>query len=480
MSTKEYDVIVLGGGIGGYTAAIRASQLGMKAAVVERDKMGGTCLHRGCIPSKALLRSAELYETMKNSAAYGIMAEHVRLDFQAVQQRKDQIVSQLYNGLQFLMKKHKIDIFTGNGRVVGPSIFSPRSGSLAVEAETEEECVTLVAPHTILATGSRPSHLPGLQADGERILTSDDALELRELPTSAVIIGGGVIGCEWASMLQDFGVQVTVVEAADRLLSSEDRDVSRELERLYKRRGIEVYTQSKLDIQSVEKTGEAVALTITRKDKPVRLQADMMLVAVGRQANVDGIGLENTDVRVEHGFIQVNEHFQTTESHIYAIGDCIGGYQLAHAAAHEAVAAVEHLAGVKKAVGVHGPASSALIPRCVYARPETASVGWTEEEAIQRGHQVKVGKISFQALGKALVHGQHDGFVKVVADQVTNDLLGVHMIGPHVTDLIAEAGIAQLLDATPWELSQFAHPHPSLSEALAEAMLAVDGRALGS
>ncbi len=480
MATKEYDVIVLGGGIGGYTAAIRASQLGKTAAVVERDKIGGTCLHRGCIPSKALLRSAELYDTMRDSASYGIVTEGVRLDFSAVQQRKNQIVGQLYKGLQFLMKKHKIDVYTGNGRVIGPSIFSPRSGSLAVEAETEEDSVTLVAPHTIVATGSRPSKLPGLDTDGERILTSDEALELQELPSSVVIIGGGVIGCEWASMLQDFGVQVTLVEAAERLLPAEDRDVSRELERLFKRRGIVVYTKSKLNIQSVENTGSAVELTVDRKDEPVRLQADMMLVAVGRQANVDSIGLENTDVRIENGFIHVNEHYQSTESHIYAVGDCIGGYQLAHAAAHEAIAAVEHIAGVKKSVALQGPASSALVPRCVYSRPETASVGWTEEEAVQHGHQVKVGKISFKALGKALVHGQNDGFVKVIADKDTNDLLGVHMIGPHVTDLIAEAGIAQLLDATPWELGQFAHPHPSLSEALAEAMLAVDGQATGS
>ncbi|GIQ69420.1 dihydrolipoyl dehydrogenase [Xylanibacillus composti] len=480
MSTREYDVIVLGGGIGGYTAAIRASQLGKKAAVVERDKLGGTCLHRGCIPSKALLRSAELYETMRDSVSYGIVAEHVRVDFQAVQQRKNKIVGQLYSGLQFLMKKHKIDVYTGNGRVIGPSIFSPRSGSLAVEAENEEESVTLVAPYTILATGSRPSALPGLEVDGKRIVTSDEALEMQELPASAVIIGGGVIGCEWASMLQDFGVKVTLVEAADRLLPAEDRDVSRELERLFKKRGIDVYTQSKLDIKSVENTGSAVELTVERKNEPVRLQADMMLVAVGRKANVDGLGLENTDVRVENGLIRVNEHYQTTESHIYAVGDCIGGYQLAHAAAHEAVAAVEHLAGVKKPAAVLGPAASALVPRCVYSRPETASVGWTEEEAVRHGHAVKVGKISFKALGKALVHGQNDGFVKVVADKDTNDLLGVHMIGPHVTDLIAEAGIAQLLDATPWEIGQFAHPHPSLSEALAEAMLAVDGQALGS
>jgi dihydrolipoamide dehydrogenase len=470
--THTYDIVVLGGGTGGYVAAIRAAQLGKTVAVVERDKLGGTCLHKGCIPSKSLLRSAEVFATMKKAEEYGVSANGVALNFAKVQERKERIVGQLHQGVQFLMKKYNIDVFTGKGRIIGPSIFSPRSGSVSVE-QADGEIVTLVPQHLIIATGSRPKSLPGFRIDGIRIMTSDEALEMERLPGSVIIIGGGVIGVEWASMLNDFGVDVTVVEYVERLVPAEDADVSAELRRLFAKRGIRVMTRAKVLPESVSASDEGVTMQVEHQGTVKNLKADSVLVSVGRIANVDGIGLENTDVKLENGVIRVNEFMQTAESHIYAIGDVNGGLQLAHAASHEGIMAVEHICG--KQADVYSPH---LIPRCIYTRPEIASVGWTEEQAKDRGFDVKIGKVPFKPLGKALVYGENDGFVKVVADKKTNDILGVHMIGPHVTDYISEAALAQLLDAAPWEVGRTIHPHPTLSEMIGEAMLAVDGQSI--
>lgn len=471
--SKQYQIVILGGGIGGYTAAIRAAQLGKTVALVERDKLGGTCLHSGCIPSKSLLRSAEVFTTMKDSEAYGIETTGVTLLFDKVQERKRKIVDQLHKGVEFLMKKNKIDIYHGNGRVIGPSIFSPRSGAVAVELSNGES-ETLVSDHLIIATGSRPRSLPGLAIDGTKIITSDEALLMEKLPQSIMIIGGGVIGVEWASMLSDFGVEITVVEYEDRLIPLEDAEVSKELERLFKKRKIKVITGAKVIAESVITDDDGVKLQAEHKGSLVSMNADVVLVSVGRQANADNLGLENTDVAVERGVIKVNAYMQTKEPHIYAIGDVNGGLQLAHVAGHEGILAVEHACGQK----VH-PIEANLISRCIYSRPEIASVGLTEQQAKDRGIELKIGKFTFKAIGKALVYGETDGFVKVIADKNTDDILGVHMIGPHVTDLISEAGLAQVLNATPWEVGQTIHPHPTLSEALGEAMLAVDDRAIG-
>ncbi|KQO17475.1 dihydrolipoyl dehydrogenase [Paenibacillus sp. Leaf72] len=469
----EVDVAVLGGGPGGYTAAIRAAQMGKSVAIVEADNLGGTCLHKGCIPSKSLLRSAEVYATLLESDAYGIAIADgaISLQFDKVQSRKEQTVEQLYKGLQYLMKKHSIQVIKGRGRVIGPSIFSPRSGSLAVEL-ADGEMEQVVSKNLIIATGSRPRSLPGLTPDSEYILTSDDALALEELPASILIVGGGVIGVEWASMMQDFGVQVTLVEAGARLLPGEDAEVSAELTRLLKRRGVRVLTSVQLSTTELSVGDGEVSIPATTADGDVLLSASKLLLAVGRQANVEGIGLENTDIRTKDGFIQINEFGQTNEPHIYAIGDCIGGVQLAHAAAHEGIAAVEHMGGQG-----HAAIEPHLITRCVYSRPEIASYGLTEDGARTKGHDIKTSKIPFQAIAKALVLGDADGFVKVIADRTTGDILGVHMIGPHATDLISEAALAGFLNATPWEVGQLIHPHPTLSEALGEAMLAIDGKA---
>ncbi|WP_028610458.1 dihydrolipoyl dehydrogenase [Paenibacillus harenae] len=470
----QVDVAVLGGGPGGYTAAIRAAQLGKKVAIIEMDKLGGTCLHKGCIPSKSLLRSAEVYATLLEANTYGIQVAEgaVSLDFNNVQNRKEQTVEQLYRGLQSLMKKNGIQMIHGKGRVIGPSIFSPRSGSLAVELP-DGEMESVVSTNLIIATGSIPRSLPGLVPDGEYILTSDEALVMSTLPTSMIIVGGGVIGVEWASLLQDFGVQVTLVEAGSRLLPGEDTEISAELTKLLRRRGVRVLTGVQLQTDSYAGANGEVTISASTPDGDVLLTAEKMLLSVGRLPNVEGIGLENTDIRTENGAILVNAFGQTTEPHIYAIGDVIGGVQLAHAAAHEGIIAAEHISGGKPSAVEHH-----LIPRCIYSRPEIASYGLTEDGARAKGHDIKTGKIPFQAIGKAIVLGEKDGFVKVIADRRTNDIVGVHMIGAHATDLISEASLAGLLNATPWEVGQMIHPHPTLAEALGEAMLAVDGKAI--
>ncbi|MFI8576720.1 dihydrolipoyl dehydrogenase [Rossellomorea aquimaris] len=472
---EEYDLVILGGGTGGYVAAIRASQLGLKTAIVEKGKLGGTCLHKGCIPSKALLRSAEVYATAKHSEDFGVKINGVELDFTKVQSRKDGIVEQLHKGVQHLMKQGKIDVFEGLGRILGPSIFSPMPGTISVEMNNGEDNAMLIPKNVIVATGSRPRSLPGLDIDGEYVLSSDEALSLETLPKSIIIVGGGVIGIEWASMLSDFDVEVTVVEYADKIVPTEDQEISKEMQRLMKKKGVKIVTSAKVLSESLEKGDGEVTIKAEHKGEEKSFTAEKILVSVGRQANVEGIGIENTDIKVEKGFIEVNDFFQTKESHIYAIGDVIGGLQLAHVASHEGITAVEHMANEKP-----HPINYSMISKCIYSNPEIASVGITEQEAKEKGYNLKTGKFSFRAIGKALVYGESDGFVKIIADKDTDDILGVHMIGPHVTDMISEAGLAKVLDATPWEIAHTIHPHPSLSEAIGEAALAVDGKAIHS
>lgn len=469
---QEYDLVILGGGTGGYVAAIRASQLGLKTAIVEKGKLGGTCLHKGCIPSKALLRSAEVYATTKRSEDFGVITSDVTVNFGKVQERKTRIIDQLHKGVQHLMKQGKIDVYEGIGRILGPSIFSPMPGTISVEMNNGSENEMLIPKNVIIATGSRPRSLPGLEIDGEYVMSSDEALEMKSLPASIIIVGGGVIGIEWASMLSDFGVEVTVIEYADRIIPTEDHEISKEMQRLMKKKGIKMVTRAKVLSETLVKDN-GVTISAEVKGEVKDFKAEKLLVSVGRQANTEGIGLENTEILIEKGFIVTNEFYQTKESHIYAIGDCVGGLQLAHVASHEGITAVEHIAGKDPA-----PLDYNLVSRCIYSNPEVSSVGMTEAQAIEKGHKVKVGKFSFRAIGKALVFGESDGFVKIIADEMTDDLLGVHMIGPHVTDMISEAGLALVLDAVPWEIAHTIHPHPTLSEAIGEAALAVNGKAI--
>ncbi|OES44415.1 dihydrolipoyl dehydrogenase [Domibacillus iocasae] len=465
-----YDLVIVGGGIGGYTAAIRASQLGLKTAIVEQDKLGGTCLHKGCIPTKALLRSAEVYRTVKESAAFGIEANKAELHFSRVQERKENIVHTLYNGVQSLMKKGKIDVYEGTGRLMGPSLFSPIAGTISVQMNDGTENVMLIPKHVIIATGSRPKTLTGLEPDGEMILSSNEALELKKIPASIIIVGGGVIGVEWASMLADLGSKVTILEYGNRILPFEDEEISKEMARQLIKRRIQIVVNAEIKPEMLKKESSTVSVQTTAGEI---YSAEKLLVAAGRTANTEQIGLENTEIKVENGVIQVNEWMQTNESHIYAIGDVVGGLQLAHVASYEGTTAVEHIAGKAS-----DPVDYSFVPRCMYAYPEAASVGITERQAVLEGIEVKTGKFPFQAIGKALVYGETEGFVKVVSDARTDDVLGVHIIGPHATELISEAALARMLHASGWELGTMIHPHPSLSEAVGEAALMMSGKAI--
>lgn len=346
-------------------------------------------------------------------------------------------------------------------------------GTISVEMADGSENEMLVPTNVIIATGSKPRHLEGLKVDGEMVYDSNDMLRLAELPQSITIIGGGVIGIEWASMLNDFGVDVTVLEVGPQIVPSEDYDISKELHKLLTSKGIQIFTDVEIDFSKSEQSSESVTIYAKVKDVMKAFTTEKILVSVGRSANVEGIGIENTDIQLDKGNIMVNEHMQTAESHIYAIGDCIGGLQLAHVASHEGIHAVEHIAGL------HPTAISYdQIAKCIYSAPEVASVGLTEKLAQEKGIHVKVGKFPFKGIGKALVKGEADGFVKIIADEQTDDVLGVHMIGPNVTELISEAGLALVLNATPWEISKTIHPHPSLSEVMGEAALAVEGKAI--
>jgi len=468
--SKEYDLVVLGGGPGGYVAAIRASQLGMNVAVVEKEKLGGTCLHKGCIPTKSLLKSASVYQKLLHAESFGIDSSEATINFSAVQSRKETIVNQLHEGVQALMNKGKIDVFYGHGRILGPSIFSPMPGTISIEHGSNEENTMIVPKNVLIATGSHPISLESLPIDHVYTLTSDDILQLEALPASVTIVGGGVIGVEWASMLADFGVHVTIVEYAKHLLPTMDRDISRAIEQSFKQKGIIIYTESEVKSRTINEADESITLTATTTTEDEQLiTSEKVLVSVGRRPNTSHLGIENTSIETTNDYIVTNDYYQTKESHIYAIGDVIGGMELAHVASHEGIVAVEHMANAQPIT-----INKNEVPACVYSNPEIATVGLTEAEARDEGFDVSVGKFPFQANGKALINGDKEGFVKIITDKRTNDLLGVHMIGSNVTELISEASLATFLDATPWEISKSIHPHPSLSEVVGEAALAVE------
>ncbi|ARF15906.1 dihydrolipoyl dehydrogenase [Sporosarcina ureae] len=472
--SKEYDVVILGGGTGGYVAAIRAAQLGLTTAIVEKSKLGGTCLHSGCIPSKAMLKSAEVYRVTREEAnEFGVNTGEVSLDFSQVQKRKGNIVDQLHTGIKGLMKKGKIDVYQGTGRILGASIFSPMPGTISVEMDSGNENEILILKNLVIATGSKPRSLPGLDVDEQSVMTSDGALLMNALPSSITIIGGGVIGIEWASMLVDFGVDVTVMDRLEQILATEDREVAVAMHKALAKRGVKFILGAEILTESLQKNDSEVTISYKLGEEEQSITSEKILVSVGRAPVIDDIGLQNTDIQVENGSIQTNTHYQTKDDHIYAIGDVIGGLQLAHVAEHEGLHAIEHIAGKQV-----DPIDYDLVPRCVYSYPETAAVGVTEQQAKDRGFDVKIGKFPFMANGKALVNGHADGFVKIIVDQQTNDIIGVHMMGSHVTDLISEAGLAMVMNAIPWEISSAIHPHPTLSEAFSEAALAVEGLAI--
>ena len=466
---EQTDLLILGGGTGGYVAAIRAAQKGLNVTIVEKNKVGGTCLHSGCIPTKALLRSAEVFDTIKSAEMFGIETtdKHV-VNFKKIQERKQSIIDQLHGGVQGLMKKNKIKVLEGEGAILGPSIFSPVSGAVAVtfnDKSKEEEII--VPKNVIIATGSTPRSLPNLPLDEKNILSSDGMLQLEELPESIVIVGGGVIGVEWASLLNSLGVEVTIVEFLDRLLINESSTVSRQLKKSLESKGIKVLLSSK--VESAEVGKDKVAVAIEGQDT---LNVDKVMVAIGRTPNVNGIGLQNTSVKYNDKGVEVNEFYQTTEGHIYAIGDCIDTMQLAHVAMKEGELAVAHLLGEEIE-----PLNYTNVPRGVYTNPEVASVGYVKDN-VPKDKKVKIGTFNFAGNGKSLVYGAKDGFVEVIRDMETDDLLGVSIIGPHATDLISEASTSIYLDASPLEIGEAIHPHPTLTEVIQEAALDTYGNAI--
>jgi dihydrolipoamide dehydrogenase len=466
---RRFDLLILGGGMS-YVGAIRAAQLGLTVAVVERDRLGGTCLNRGCIPSKALLETADLlHRVTAQGAEFGLTRnEQVGLDYPALGKRRDSVVDKHVKGVEFLMKKNAITVLRGTGTVTGPT-------SLHVSGGEAGE-IDVSATDLILATGSAPRSLPGLDIDGERIISSDEALKRDEAPQRVTIVGAGAIGVEWASMYRDFGAEVHLVEYLDRVVPLEEPDVSKELARVFKRRGIEIHTASTIDPASIERTKNGLKFAIAAKegDKRVDVESDLILVAVGRRPLTEGIGLENLPgLQLERGYIKVDGFMRTGVEHVYAIGDIVPGFQLAHVASHEAVVAVETIAGRNPE-----PVRMDLMPRVTFCRPQIASVGLGEEEAKAAGHQVRAGSFPFRALGKATIIGEVDGFAKLVADAETGMLLGAHLIGPHAGDLLAEPTLARLVEGTVEEIAMSVHAHPTLTEVLPEAALAVNGEAI--
>ena len=460
--SKSPDLLILGGGTGGYVAAIKAAQQGMSVTLVEKDKLGGTCLHKGCIPTKALLRSAEIYDSVKKAEEFGIESkEKSVVNFQKVQERKQAIVDQLHKGVQGLVAKNKVKVLNGTGVVMGPSIFSPVSGAVIVTFEDGEEEI-LTPKKLLIATGSTPKSLPSLPLDEEYILSSDGMLELEELPEKIAIVGGGVIGSEWASLLNSLGVEVTIIEYLDRILPTESKSISRVFKKEIEAKGIKVQVNSEVKSAKVDKKKQQVELLYNDDEK---LVVDQVMVAVGRKPNIDSIGLMNTSIKYDDKGIQVNDFYQTAEDHIYAIGDCIDTLQLAHVATKEGEIAVKHMA--EEYVE---PLNYINVPRATYSSPEIASVGYTKEN-VPEDKKVKIGNFPFAGNGKALIHGDSAGFVEVLRDEETDDLLGVSIIGPHATELIAEVSTALYMDASPMEIGDAIHAHPSLSEATMEAAL---------
>jgi dihydrolipoamide dehydrogenase len=463
---ERFDIAILGGGMGGYPAAIRAAQLGLRAVVVEEDKVGGTCLHRGCIPAKALLQSAALLDELHHADAFGVTTGDVRFDYTVAGKRRDQVVSQLYKGVQFLLRKNKVSVVSGRGRLDGP-------GRLAVIGSDGETSV-LEAGAVIIASGSRPKQLPGVPADGQAVLTSDEALRLDRVPASAIVLGAGAVGVEFASLYRSCGAEVTLVEMLPSLVPLEDADIGAELRRQFEARGIVCLTGHRLDLESVQRTDSGVAVTVAGEDgKEQRLEAELLLVAVGRAANVEDIGIEGTGIVVDRGVIRVDGMLRTGEPGVSAIGDVVGGFQLAHKALHEGVVAVEAIAGRDP-----HPLDPRLVTRTTYCSPQIGSLGLSEVEALEAGYEVATGVMPFRGNGRAVIWGDTGGFCKVVADKVGGDVLGVHLIGHEVTELIWGPALGGLLESTAFEMGHAIAPHPTLSEVLSEAALNVSGEAI--
>ena len=471
MPETIYDVAIIGSGPAGYTAAIRAGQYGLKAALIEKDPyLGGTCLHVGCIPTKALLFNAEIWDHLKDAKEFGIEGVGTRkLNWNAVQERKTKIVDKHAKGLQFLMRKNKVETIKGYGKLTGPA----RNGLHTVDLKDGAKSRQIQARNVILATGSEARMLPGLEP-GDRVLTNIEILELGNVPKSLVIVGGGAVGVEFASIFRSFDCEVSILEMLPRLVPLEDEEVSKELARVYRKRGINFHGNAK--VEKVETGKSGITVTFSADGKQQKLEAERILIAVGRKPMTDGIGLEKTHVQTERGFIKTDEWMQTAEPGIYAIGDIVlGTPQLAHVGGMEGIVAVSQIAGKEDR-----PINPLRIPNVIYCHPEIGSVGLTEAKAREAGHNVKIGKFPFTANSRASIVGEHEGFIKIVSDAKYGEILGVHIIGPQATELIAEAVTAMELEATVEDLMWTIHAHPTLAEAMLDASNSVYGLAINA
>jgi dihydrolipoamide dehydrogenase len=458
-----YDVAIIGSGPGGYVAAIKASQLGLKVALIEKySKFGGTCLHWGCIPTKSLLYSAELYDKALKGREFGILCRDIRVDFRLVMARKDKVIKKLAMGTAFLMKKNRVATFLGKGTIIAP-------GTVRVEGETSLE---VKARNIVIATGSDAMLLPGLEFDGRAIMTNKEILEIESLPKSLLVVGAGAVGIEFASLFARFGSDVTVVEMFPRILPLEDEEISGELHRLMAKRRIKLLTNSRLENMAIQ-DGEVVAVVQAPNGETQTVTAEKAVIAVGRKPMTEGIGLETLGVTTAKGRIPVDARMETNVPGVFAIGDVVPTPQLAHLASHEGMLVMRHLAGENTL-----PINYDQVPNCTFCYPEVASVGLTEQDARARGFEVVTSKFPFAAIGKASILGENDGFVKLICEKEYNQILGVHMIGPHVTELIAEGTAALGLEATAEDVAHLIHAHPTVSEAVMEAAEAIYGAAV--
>ena len=453
----KYDIIIVGSGPGGYVTAIRASQLGFKTAVVEKESLGGVCLNWGCIPTKALLKSAQVYDYLKHVDQYGLKAESIDKDFNAVVSRSRNIANGMSKGVQFLMKKNKIDIIDGFGKV--------KTGKKVAVTSEDGKVKEYSADHIIIATGARSRELPNLPQDGEKVIGYRKAMTLASQPSSMIVVGSGAIGVEFAHFYNAMGTKVTIVEYLPNLVPLEDKDVSKQFERSFKKAGIKVMTNA--SVESVDTSGKGIKATVKTKKGEEILEADIVLSAVGIKTNIENIGLEDVGIITDRDKILVNDWYQTNIPGYYAIGDVVPGPALAHVASAEGITCVEKIAGLHSEKIDYGN-----IPGCTYASPEIASVGLTEDQAKDQGYEIKVGKFPFSASGKATAAGTPDGFVKVIFDAKYGEWLGCHMIGYNVTEMIAEVVVARKLETTAHEIIKSIHPHPTMSEAIMEATAA--------
>jgi dihydrolipoamide dehydrogenase len=459
----NYDVIVIGSGPGGYVTAIRASQLGLKTAIIERESLGGICLNWGCIPTKALLKSAQVFEYLNHSKEYGISADNIKADFGAVIKRSRDVADGMSKGIQFLMKKNKIDVIMGTATV--------KAGKKVEVKGADGKVSTVEAKHIIIATGARSRQLPNLPQDGKKIIGYREAMTLPKLPKTMVVVGSGAIGVEFAYFYATMGTKVTIVEFMPNIVPVEDEEVSKQLEKSLKKTGIEIMTEA--SVESVDTKGDISKVNVKTKTGNVVLEAEVVLSAVGIEANITGLGLESVGIATDKGKIVVDKYYATNVPGYYAIGDCVPGQALAHVASAEGITCVEKIAGVHTE-----PIDYNNIPGCTYCQPEVASVGMTEKQAKEKGYTLKVGKFPFSASGKASASGAKDGFIKLIFDAKYGELLGAHMIGANVTEMIAEIVAIRKLETTGHELIKTIHPHPTMSEAIMEAAAAAYGEVI--